>query len=333
MGGRLAAARARRLRSAPRGGRAALVLDSRSRSSSSTAPARVVWAYGADGVPSADRAADDRRQRAGGALPRGARDPTLYRVHERPGDVERLVDQSGVARCADAAGARPAHDAQQAAEVVGEARARRRDWIGAGGRGARALPRSCARSSRHYAIATAGMPGCAPTLLSLHLADPPLSRPGLPPGAAAARRGRAGARASWVAAAGPWTSAREREAMMIERDADDVARCFLLARARRRSGGRVFDGEIVGLIGAGAFVAFGDDGLRGDAPGPPDARTTGGSSTSRARCSSERAAARRCGSATVTVRVGGSTRRGVGWICCLPIPARLEVTVGERERE
>ena len=36
--------------------------------------------------------------------------------------------------------------------------------------------------------------------------------------------------ASWVAAAGPWTSAREREAMTIERDADDVARCFLLER-------------------------------------------------------------------------------------------------------
>ncbi|MFX4423998.1 RNB domain-containing ribonuclease, partial [Acinetobacter baumannii] len=31
--------------------------------------------------------------------------------------------------------------------------------------------------------------------------------------------------AAWVAAAGPWTSAREREAMVIERDADDVARC------------------------------------------------------------------------------------------------------------
>ena len=34
----------------------------------------------------------------------------------------------------------------------------------------------------------------------------------------------------WVAAAGPWTSAREREAMTIERDADDIALCFLLER-------------------------------------------------------------------------------------------------------
>jgi ribonuclease R len=64
--------------------------------------------------------------------------------------------------------------------------------------------------------------------------------------------------ASWVAAAGPWASAREREAMTIERDADDVARCFLLERSLGESGHEtVFEGEVVGLIKAGAFVAFG----------------------------------------------------------------------------
>ena len=36
--------------------------------------------------------------------------------------------------------------------------------------------------------------------------------------------------AAWVTAAGPWASAREREAMTIERDADDIALCFLLER-------------------------------------------------------------------------------------------------------
>jgi ribonuclease R len=48
--------------------------------------------------------------------------------------------------------------------------------------------------------------------------------------------------------------------MTIERDADDVARCFLLERELARAEDRdaVFSGEIVGLIGAGAFVAFGD---------------------------------------------------------------------------
>jgi ribonuclease R len=61
-----------------------------------------------------------------------------------------------------------------------------------------------------------------------------------------------------VASAGPWTSAREREAMTIERDADDIALCFLLERRLRSAGpDSVFDGEVVGVVGAGAFVAFG----------------------------------------------------------------------------
>jgi ribonuclease R len=47
--------------------------------------------------------------------------------------------------------------------------------------------------------------------------------------------------------------------MVIERDADDVARCFLLERRLFEEGfDTVFEGEVVGVIGAGAFVAFGD---------------------------------------------------------------------------
>jgi ribonuclease R len=67
--------------------------------------------------------------------------------------------------------------------------------------------------------------------------------------------------ASWVTAAGPWTSTREREAVAIERDADDIARCFLLERQLRSGDAEAaFEGEVVGLIGAGAFVAFGPQG-------------------------------------------------------------------------
>ena len=59
--------------------------------------------------------------------------------------------------------------------------------------------------------------------------------------------------------AGEWTSGRERDAMVIERDADDIARCFLLERELFERGRETeFDGEIVSLIGAGAFVEFGD---------------------------------------------------------------------------
>jgi ribonuclease R len=52
--------------------------------------------------------------------------------------------------------------------------------------------------------------------------------------------------------------------MMIERDADDIARAFLLERmlfgSDPSSSEAAFEGEVVGLIGAGAFVAFGPEG-------------------------------------------------------------------------
>jgi ribonuclease R len=47
--------------------------------------------------------------------------------------------------------------------------------------------------------------------------------------------------------------------MSIERTADDVARCFLLEAERMRRGWQAeWEGEVIGVIGAGAFVAFGD---------------------------------------------------------------------------
>ncbi len=63
---------------------------------------------------------------------------------------------------------------------------------------------------------------------------------------------------------GAWSSARERDAMAIERMADRVARAFLLERELFEGGfGQEFDGEVTGLIGAGAFVRFagGHEGL------------------------------------------------------------------------
>ena len=64
-----------------------------------------------------------------------------------------------------------------------------------------------------------------------------------------------------------WTSEREREAMTIERDADDVARCFALERVLYEDGfEQVFAGEVIGLISAGAFVAFGMPAARARPP-------------------------------------------------------------------
>jgi len=76
-------------------------------------------------------------------------------------------------------------------------------------------------------------------------------------------------RAAGLGELGEWTSQREREAMTIERDADDVARCFALeSELYERGWEEAFDGEVTGLIAAGAFIAFGPS-RSGDGPAPP----------------------------------------------------------------
>ncbi len=63
-----------------------------------------------------------------------------------------------------------------------------------------------------------------------------------------------------VREAGPYCSDRERGAVKIERDADDVCAAFLLERDLFESGWeRSFDGEVTGLVGAGAFISFAGD--------------------------------------------------------------------------
>jgi ribonuclease R len=71
--------------------------------------------------------------------------------------------------------------------------------------------------------------------------------------------------ASQMEAAGEWCSLRERDAMAIERAADRVAGAFLLEQELFRGGwDKEFEGEVVGVIGAGAFVGFGGyEGLLG----------------------------------------------------------------------
>jgi ribonuclease R len=81
-------------------------------------------------------------------------------------------------------------------------------------------------------------------------------------------------RAGELGELGEWASEREREAMQIERDGDDLARCFALEQALYEHGWeQVFTGEVTGVISAGAFVVFGGAGARredaaGTPPGP-----------------------------------------------------------------
>ena len=56
------------------------------------------------------------------------------------------------------------------------------------------------------------------------------------------------------------SSAQERESAKIERDADDVCAAYLLERELGERGlDAEFDGEVSGVIRAGAFVAFGGE--------------------------------------------------------------------------
>jgi ribonuclease R len=190
--------------------------------------------------------------------------PALYRVHERPDgpSVERMVDQLASLGVPTPPVPKGALSPQQAASVAGEASQLVERWVNQGGHGGQALTRLILRSLKQarYDEHNLGHSGLQSSFYC-HFTSPIRRYPDLICHRAllSAISGQTPApEASFVAAAGPWTSAREREAMVIERDADDVARCFLLERELVAQGWEsAFEGEVVGLIGAGAFVSFG----------------------------------------------------------------------------
>ncbi len=191
--------------------------------------------------------------------------PALYRVHERPEETaaRRLIEQLASLEVPTPPVPGGHLTSQQAADVVGEASVLVDDWVRRTGHGRIGLTGLVLRALKqaYYDNRNLGHAGLQSPRYC-HFTSPIRRYPDLICHRAllsAVTGDEPSPEASWVASAGPWCSAREREAMMIERDADDVALCFILARQLFESGDAEFDGEIVGVIGAGAFVAFGPD--------------------------------------------------------------------------
>ncbi len=189
---------------------------------------------------------------------------TLYRVHARPDParVERLVDQ--LASLDVPTPPVPERmSAQQASDLVGEISQTVAEYVRKSGRGRRAFGFLVLRSLKqaHYTPEDLGHAGLHSERYC-HFTSPIRRYPDLVCHRAllsVVGGGEEAPRVGSLAEAGTALSACERDAMRIERDADDVARAFLLERTLFEDGfDHEWDGEVIGLIGAGAFVAFGD---------------------------------------------------------------------------
>jgi ribonuclease R len=193
--------------------------------------------------------------------------PSLYRIHERPtpAAAQRLLEQLeslGIPTppAPEVIGPDQAADIIAAASQLVAAEIRRRNGVGRLGFTSLVLR---ALKQARYSPENKGHAGLHSSAYT-HFTSPIRRYPDLVVHRAllsAVGGSEDAPRASTLEEVAEWTSGRERDAMSIERAADDVARAFLLERELfegRRDRERTFDGEVVGLVGGGAFVAFGD---------------------------------------------------------------------------
>ena len=198
--------------------------------------------------------------------------PTLYRVHERPDPAraELLVEQLhslDVPTPPVPEGMSP----QQAGDFVAEVSRLVAEEVRRSGRGRVAFTSLVLRSLKqaYYSPENIGHAGLASPRYC-HFTSPIRRYPDLVAHRAllaAVGADDAAPHAADLGDAALACSAAERDAMEIERDADDVCMAFLLERALFERGYEAdFEGEVVGVIGAGCFVRFGDEGFEGMLP-------------------------------------------------------------------
>jgi ribonuclease R len=189
--------------------------------------------------------------------------PTLYRVHEQPDPrrVERLVEQLAALDLPTP----PVPDrlsGTRAGELTGEISRMVAREAERRGHGRAAYTSLVLRSLKqaYYADRNLGHAGLGSRAYA-HFTSPIRRYPDLVAHRAllsSIGAGEAEPRPDLVREAATQSSEREREAIAVERDADRVCGGFLLRRELFESGWKhAFEGEVSGVIGAGAFVRFG----------------------------------------------------------------------------